>query len=403
MAFVLCDTHRLKMLAVDQKVIAGGQYILVCYTHAMSDAKVNFLTVLWGVLRKYERHISAIACVVGFTLDSLLLPSIDHVFTRFVSIAYFGIVGALLLFSQAVLSGKLRIELAKRMVPLLSVVVQFLFGALLSVVFVYYFRSSAFAVSWPLLILLGLLFAGNEIWKKQLERLEFQLTVLFILFLFFSIFTVPLLFGAIGTGIFVLSVTFSVIVMGVYIMLLTTVAFAELKQRAVRLFLLLSVSALLVVGLYVLDILPPIPLVTRADGVYHALSKDAQGGYLATAEQLSWKERYFPLFYPVEYHRSLDEPVYFYSAVYVPTVLHTPIVHDWQYWSKEQGWQSVSRISFSVSGGRAEGYRGYSEKRSVSAGLWRVVVETEDGRTLSRRTFMVVDVASPADTTTVAL
>jgi hypothetical protein len=369
----------------------------------MSNTIANILTVLSGQLKKFERHISAAACVVGFVLDSLLLPSIDHVFTRFVSVAYFGIIGALLLLSQAVLSGKLRLPFVKRMLPVFAVVVQLLFGALLSVVFVYYFRSSALAVSWPLLFLLGVLFAGNEIWKKQLERLEFQLTVLFMLFLFFSIFTVPLFFGAIGTSIFVLSVTFSVIVMGIFIVLLTTVAFAELKQRAFRLFFLLFTSALLVVGLYMLDILPPIPLVTRADGVYHALSKDSAGVYLATAEQVGWKERYFPLFYPVEYHRTLDEPVYFYSAVYVPTVLRTPIVHDWQQWSSDGGWQSISRVTFPVSGGRAEGYRGYSEKRSVTAGLWRVVVETDDGRTLSRSTFRVVDVISPPDTTTVVL
>ncbi len=359
---------------------------------------------LLGYLKSHERHISAIACVVGFIFDASLLPSIEHVFTRLVSVGYFTIAVLFLLLSQAVLSGKVHNRCIVRVAPIFPLVVQFVFGGLLSVVFVYYFRSSALLVSWPLILLLGILFVGNEIWKKRLERLEFQIAVFFTLFLFFSIFAVPLLVDAIGTGIFLLSVALSIVVLGIVILLLSAVAWQELKQNALRIFLIPTTSALLVVGLYFTDILPPIPLVTRADGVYHSLLKNNEGGYVASAEIVSWRELYFPLFFPPVYHRTNNEPVYFYSAVYAPTKLRTPIIHLWQYWNTQSGeWQTSSRISFPINGGREAGYRGYSQKESVDAGLWRVLVQTEDGRTLSRKTFTVASVLAPPDTTTILL
>ena len=84
--------------------------------------------------------------------------------------------------------------------------------------------------------------------------------------------------------------------------------------------------------------------------------------------------------------------------------LRTPIIHLWQYWNTQSGeWQTSSRISFPINGGREAGYRGYSQKESVDAGLWRVLVQTEDGRTLSRKTFTVASVLAPPDTTTILL
>ena len=352
-------------------------------------------------LKAHEHGISALTCIVGFALDSWALPSIDHTITLVVCVAYFTTAITLLFLSQAIAGEKIRQGLLVRGATLYPLVMQFLFGGLFSVVFVYYFRSSSLAVSWPLTILLALFLAGNEIWKKRLEKLEFQIGVLFILFLFFSIFSVPLLFGTIGTAIFLFSVGFSIVMMGILLAMLASVAWGELKENALKLFFMLSFSALVVVGFYAVDILPPIPLVTRTDGVYHSLSRDTSGEYVASSEKLSVKQKYFPYLYPAVYHRTPDEPVYFYSAVYAPTVLHAPIVHLWQYRDMDsRSWVTSSRIEFPINGGREEGYRGYSVKQNTTAGLWRVLVQTEDGRTLSRRTFTIVDVVTPSDTTT---
>ena len=346
-------------------------------------------------LRRYGHHFSLVMCVVGFALDSTYLPSIDHTFTQIIALVYFGIATGSIVLSQAIQSNKIRASWFILFAPVFPLAVQFVFGGLLSVVFVYYFRSASLLVSWPLVLLLGALMAGNELWRKRIEKLEFQVTVLFLLFLFFSIFAVPLYFGTIGTSIFLLSVALSIVVLAAFIFLLSSVAWGVLRDNALRLFLMLTGSAFLVVGFYFANILPPIPLVTRADGLYHSLSRDVFGVYIGGAEQESWNQRYLSFFYPSEYHRVNDEPIYFYSAIYAPAVLHTPIVHVWQYWDEPSGkWITSSRVEFPMSGGRERGYRGYSEKESVTSGLWRVLVETRDGRTISQKKFNVVEVTT---------
>jgi hypothetical protein len=49
----------------------------------------------------------------------------------------------------------------------------------------------------------------------------------------------------------------------------------------------------------------------------------------------------------------------------------------------------MSEISFHITGGRQEGYRGYSFKTNVPAGKWRVFVETPRGQVLGRYEFNV--------------
>lgn len=351
-------------------------------------------------LEHYGHHVSLVMCIMGFVFDSLFLPSIVHVFTQIICVLYFGIAGFAILISQAIVSSKIRMTWMIKIAPIFPVISQFVFGGLLSVVFVYYFRSAALSVSWPLVILLGSLMAGNELWKKHFARLEFQVTVLFLLFLFFSIFAVPLVFGEISTKIFLISVAFSISIMGIFIVLLSGVAWGALKERAIRLFAMLSSAALLIVVLYFTNIFPPIPLVVRADGVYHSLVRNAAGEYIGGKEEKTWKQRFFSFWYPPEYHRTQGEPLYFYSAVYAPTQLRTPVVHVWQYRDELRGeWVTTSRVQFPMSGGREAGYRGYSEKTYAPAGLWRVLVETGDGRTISRRSFVVIDADAPAMTT----
>lgn len=46
------------------------------------------------------------------------------------------------------------------------------------------------------------------------------------------------------------------------------------------------------------------------------------------------------------------------------------------------GWQSMSSIGFGFSGGRNEGYLGYTYKNNFSEGQWRISVETDNAHTI---------------------
>jgi hypothetical protein len=69
-----------------------------------------------------------------------------------------------------------------------------------------------------------------------------------------------------------------------------------------------------------------------------------------------------------------------------------PIRHVWSRQDADRGWLPTDRIEFEISGGREGGYRGFSFKRAVTPGKWRVEVETGDGRILGRIDFTVLAV-----------
>jgi hypothetical protein len=81
--------------------------------------------------------------------------------------------------------------------------------------------------------------------------------------------------------------------------------------------------------------------------------------------------------------------------------MSTRITHRWEWWNgRQKNWQTLSTVSFAISGGREHGYRGYSLKADPRAGDWRVNIDSTDGRLIGRFAFTVVPVASPVGTAT---
>ena len=81
-----------------------------------------------------------------------------------------------------------------------------------------------------------------------------------------------------------------------------------------------------------------------------------------------------------------------FSSVFAPTDLTAPIYHRWEYYNPgTSSWEERSRLAFPISGGRSEGYRGFSIKTGLTAGEWRCDVETAGGALIGRATFTVVE------------
>ena len=77
--------------------------------------------------------------------------------------------------------------------------------------------------------------------------------------------------------------------------------------------------------------------------------------------------------------------------MFAPGSLSTPIVHRWeQYDETSKQWVTQSLVSFSISGGRAQGYRGWSYKAGLTPGEWRCDVETGRGVLIGRTAFTVI-------------
>ena len=148
--------------------------------------------------------------------------------------------------------------------------------------------------------------------------------------------------------------------------------------------------AFLVIGfctaLYFLNWIPPIPLSLKFGGMYHSVEK-SNGHYHLTYRKGAWYE----LGKRSDDRVGTKSPVYCFSSVFAPTTLDTTIFHHWQ-WNPSKGtstFTTTDRIPISITGGREHGYRFYTKKQRVQPGLWRVDVETEDGRIIGRMTFFV--------------
>ncbi|HUR40521.1 MAG TPA: DUF5924 family protein [Verrucomicrobiae bacterium] len=83
-----------------------------------------------------------------------------------------------------------------------------------------------------------------------------------------------------------------------------------------------------------------------------------------------------------------------FTAIHAPRGLREQVYHRWLHEGRE-----VDRIALDIVGGRAEGYRAWSQKRGFPAdprGSWRVEVMTESGQLIGQFGFNVIgDVVPP--------
>lgn len=347
---------------------------------------------IFSGISKKPHSISRITFFTGFLLDTLTLPRIDVSIVHILIFTYLSIAGLSVFLTQFFIARPMR---SSRLVSALPYIIQFTFGALLSALFLYYFRSASFAGSWFFLLVLGGISIGNEFLRTRYRLLEFQLSVFFVILFAFMIFYVPILFKHIGVDTFIIAggVSLAVVLLLIFF-LLRVIPSHERGRVRKKLAFGIGMSYVLFNTLYFTHIIPPIPLVLKQADVYHFVSRDEHGQYIGLEEERGWYERYFS--YIPTYRLNTYDAIYFFSAVFAPTALQTPIVHEWQYLDPESD-SLVTRaeIRFPIVGGREEGYRAYSMKNNVSPGRWRVLVKTEDGAVLGRKNFRVIVIDTP--------
>ncbi|HET6569375.1 MAG TPA: DUF2914 domain-containing protein, partial [Rhodothermales bacterium] len=126
-------------------------------------------------------------------------------------------------------------------------------------------------------------------------------------------------------------------------------------------------------------------------GMYHQV-RVAPGGdvYELTYEKPAWYQ--FWVHSDETFHRSAGDPVYCFTAIFAPARLQTRVYHEWLYFDEDrQEWIRTDRIGYQIIGQRDRGYRGFTLKRNLRPGKWRVDVQTAEGRTLGRIRFDVTE------------
>ena len=260
---------------------------------------------------------------------------------------------------------------------------QFIFGSLLSALFIVYFKSASHwvALFWSL-GLAGLL-VSNEFLEEHYAWLPLSWSMFGLCAILLFNFLLPCLVGSIHAIWFYLSTVLGVV--------LTHWLYNKTHAKAGKIIPVWLIAGALMAA-YSLDWIPPVPLVKQEVVFGTHLQKKATI-YELQVDRVAWWELW-------KYHSSnlymgQGEAVYCVSAVFAPSGLSTKLFHRWQFHDPKRGWVTTSRIGFSLNGGREKGFRGYTYIQNWQAGQWRVAIETEDARTLSIDEFTITLSSEP--------
>jgi uncharacterized membrane protein len=363
--------------------------------------KVSHFARVRGWYKKFERPISSLSLIGGFVFDALTLKRVDMFWENFWIVAHLAIVAAcILVLNIKENEGSAEADPEKLHFWLVNIL-QFFFGGLLSTYLVFYFRSGTIAASWPFFVILAATFIANESLKRHYARLTFQISVLYLSILLFSIYLVPVVVHTIGPGVFILSGLVSIMAIALFIFILKISAREKFVKS--RWFLYLAIGGIFagMNALYFFNLIPPIPLSLKDAGIYQIFTVNAPGNYTAGHEDQGFLNF---LHTSDDLHVTAGEAIYAYSAIFSPTSFSLNIIHEWQYYDQKTGtWITRGKIHLSVIGGSDGGYRTFSIEDGLTPGKWRVNVETSRGEIIGRMIFNVIIATSTPTLQTVQI
>jgi len=344
----------------------------------------QFIANLSEVYQQNERLAGPILFMGGFAYDALTITRIDRLLENAFLMSYLIILGVSIVLVARLKQPGQRLAGLSDFKEYFPLVIQFLLGGLLSVYVIFYFRSTSLTVSAIYLLLLVVLLILNELLQNRLMNLSLLVSLYFFVWFSYSVFFLPVLLGKMGPSVFWAGVIFSLLPTGLVIYGMYGNKLRDhLRSVFKHLVGVLSLLTVILV-LYVQNAIPPVPLALRSGGIYHHVEKEGQR-YVLEKVKPTWSES-IELFGRTVPWRP-GQTIYSYVSVFAPAELDTPIRHQWQVYRKDKGWVTTDDLTYSIQGGRRGGYRGYTFKKNLHEGDWRVNILTGSGRLLGRLTF----------------
>lgn len=381
--------------------IVVGQHSIFQY----SLVHLKHMLARLSSLSKYTAHTTTILFVLGFIFDMVMLPDIDHLITRYIGTAYLFVIAFLIMFREWIVSRNTASVTEQKIYSLSTFGISYFSGSALSFIVVYALRSAAFSVSWPLFLLLVLCIVANEFVATHNFRFILDVGILLFAILFFTIFNLPVLLKTQNDITFAISVGISIAISLFYLYLLQFTS-ESAKYEAPRAYALAIGIPMFIGMLYFLNVLPAVPLSLKKAAMYHSVVRSDAGDYIAQGEMSSnsFLQKIFYFKTPTYHITETGTTLYFFSAVDAPAELTAPISQIWeQYDEVTKKWVQRADISFTLAGGRENGYRAYSYKENMTEGLWRVSVKVDSSRVVGRIKFKVKKVEAPVETKEISL
>lgn len=328
---------------------------------------------------------------IGFVYDVLTLSRIDDTLTMVQQFVYLGVLATLLLLEQKHPEGAEPPKALAKVWKWREDAIHFFYGSLLSSYTLFFFKSASGLTAFLFLVTMFVLMVANElpIFRKLGPLVRVALFSLCVSM--YMAYVLPVIIGKANFWIFLLAqvlaggAVFGVIRLLLHWNILDRVQ--VIKQIAAPGFGVLVVALFL----YVVRVLPPVPLAVTFSGVYHDV-KPANVGkgreYHLYHDPKWWKfwvkdDRDFLM-------RQGDVAYYFFSIFAPKDFDQYKVTVRWFYDDPAKGWRELSKFSPTLrSTGAERGLRYYALTRNLKPGDWYVVLETEDGHEINRQSFSV--------------
>lgn len=333
-------------------------------------------------LKRYERWFMPAMLVGGTATDAVQFHFLQVQTTFLISGIYAVICAVCMILMSVTCAETNRVgRYAQLAAPFLQ---QFTLGALLSTSLLFYWFSGTVEISWPVIAIVALLMVSNEVFRDFVKKPVVQVAMLYFALFSLSATLAAYVFNSLSPWVFVVGGVASLLVMAAFLVVFLRAGKLFTQQK--RMWLAVTGVFALMNICYFLNVIPPIPLSLRDTGLYYSLTRTG-GDYIWEGEEETWLERLIP---GQTLHMVAGEPLYVYTAIFAPAELTATMVHRWErYDTEEKKWVVADRLSFALIGGRQDGFRGYSVKRSLGEGKWRVTVETDRGQVLGRIGFTI--------------
>ncbi len=352
----------------------------------MTATPETFTGRLQAFREKHEKAEIALFFLAGFLFDVVTLSRIDDWLTLVQQAAYLGVLGVLLALEQRYALGVAKPP--KWLVKpwrFAKDAIHFLFGSLLSSFALFYFKSaSGVAALLFLVVLFGLLLA-NELprFRSLGPSLRFALYA-FCLTSYFA-YLMPVLFGKVRAVLFVAAVVLAALPL--------LLLFRKLSAWNGRAYAFKAVLApgggvlALLLGLYFVRAIPPVPLSLQFIGIYHGVELDpASRTYRLFHQRPDWR---FWNNGDQHFRQRQGEPPFCFVRIFAPNRFDDSVRFRWSYDDPRRGWVDYVGKPLKVSGGRDQGFRTFATTSHAKPGDWRVYVETEDARIIGFISFTI--------------
>ncbi|WP_232293358.1 DUF2914 domain-containing protein [Stigmatella aurantiaca] len=328
---------------------------------------------------------------VGFAYDVLTLGRIDDTLSMVQQLVYLGVLASLLMLEQRYPEGVEPPKVLAKVWRWREDAIHFFYGSLLSSFTLFFFKSASGLVALLFLVVMFGLLVANELPRFRQLGPVVRMTLFSLCVSMYLAYVLPVLTGRLNVWIFLLALVLAAGVIYGMMRLLRRWGLMEGKAlfRQVALPGFGLQVALLV--LYLLRVLPPVPLSVTFSGVYHEVKRvnGPEGVEYHLSHQRPWWK--FWQKGDQSFRVRAGDKVNYFVSVFAPAGFHDYSVYvQWYFDDPQKGWRSFFRKALNARGTGAEaGFRTYANLTNPAPGDWLAVLETEDGHEINRLSFSV--------------